>query len=237
MKGMFVAMVLLVSCRQSSPSPPVTAPPLQDDGGAAAAGGTGAPASADAAAGGEGSGSATGTCAADAEHCCNPDGTIVSATCSPVVRKPSDAIARGKDGRCEPCMLRCLPPTARIRTPEGEVAVGQLKRDALVMTLDERGRAVPARVIRVSSIPVTGIHEIVVVELADGRTLRASPGHPTLTKTIGDLVLGDVLDGSTVTKLRRERFTGGATWDLLPEGPTGAYWADGVLIESTIHQD
>ena len=77
-------------------------------------------------------------------------------------------------------------------------------------------------------------HEIVVVELADGRTLRASPGHPTLTKRIGELAVGDVLDGGKITKLRRETFTDRATWDLLPGGPTGVYWADGVLIGSTL---
>jgi hypothetical protein len=33
------------------------------------------------------------------------------------------------------------------------------------------------------------------------------------------------------------RLHDGATYDLLPSGPTGAYWADGVLLGSTLFAD
>ncbi len=132
-------------------------------------------------------------------------------------------------------MLRCLPAAARIRTPTGEVAVDRLAVGDLVMTLDAAGHAVPAPVVRVHSLPVTGPHELVAVTLADGRTLRASPDHPTSTGTLlGALAAGDKLDGSPIVSITRVPFTGDATWDLLPAGATGAYWADGVLVGSTL---
>ncbi len=189
---------------------------------------------------GSGSGSASGSgsgtaCAADATHCCQPDGTIVQPTCSPVVRKPTDSLVRGPDGMCKPCLLRCLPATARIRTPHGDIAVDRLAVGDLVMTTDHNGRPIAAPIVQLRSIPVTGPHSIVAIELADGRTLRASPGHPTATgRTLGSLVKGDRLDGTTVVAVHLEPFAGDATWDLLPAGPTGAYWADGILIGSTL---
>jgi len=33
---------------------------------------------------------------------------------------------------------------------------------------------------------------------------------------------------------RRERYAAEATFDLLPSGPTGMYWANGVLLRSTL---
>src|SRR5262249_1373110 len=75
---------------------------------------------------GSGSGSPSATCGRH-RQCCQPDGTIVEATCSPVIKKPSDELARGPEGKCAPCALRCLPPATRIRTPAGDVAVDRLK--------------------------------------------------------------------------------------------------------------
>ncbi|MDF1566010.1 MAG: hypothetical protein P1V51_23450 [Deltaproteobacteria bacterium] len=43
-----------------------------------------------------------------------------------------------------------------------------------------------------------------------------------------------MLDGARIVELREAAFEGEATWDLLPAGPTGAYFADGVLVGSTL---
>jgi hypothetical protein len=34
----------------------------------------------------------------------------------------------------------------------------------------------------------------------------------------------------------RVSYDGDATYDILPAGPTGFYWADGILMTSTLHQ-
>jgi len=56
-------------------------------------------------------------------------------------------------------------------------------------------------------------------------------GHP-----IGKLRVGDILDGSRVLSVDLLAYPGYATYDLLPAGDTGFYWADGILIASTLDQ-
>jgi len=74
------------------------------------------------------------------------------------------------------------------------------------------------------------------VTLSDGRELWASPGHPTADgRSLGILQVGDVLDGSQVTHLERVPYDDGSTFDILPTGDTGFYWANGILMESSLH--
>jgi hypothetical protein len=72
------------------------------------------------------------------------------------------------------------------------------------------------------------------VVLADGRAVVASPGHPTADgRRVGDLNLGDVLDASRVVTTESLPYVGD-TWDLLPLSSTGEYWADDVLLGSSM---
>jgi hypothetical protein len=76
---------------------------------------------------------------------------------------------------------------------------------------------------------------MVHVVLDDGRELWASPGHPTADgRALSDLRVGDLLDGARVTLLEHLPYEGIATYDLLPSGDTGLYWADGILMGSTL---
>jgi hypothetical protein len=71
--------------------------------------------------------------------------------------------------------------------------------------------------------------------LSDGRELHASPGHPTADgRALGDLQAGDLLDGAYVVLMERLPYDGIATFDLLPSGDTGLYWANGILMGSTL---
>jgi hypothetical protein len=72
--------------------------------------------------------------------------------------------------------------------------------------------------------------------LADGRLVYASPGHPTSDgRRVGDLTAGETLDGARIASVARVAYDGGATYDILPASATGAYWANGVLLGSTLH--
>jgi len=178
-------------------------------------------------------------CKADAEHCCLPDGKIVKpGGCQPMYPDGvRPATVRGAGGWCESisCNLRCLPTSARIATPRGEVPVTELRAGDEVWTVDATGARVAAPIVRIGSSPVPDSHELVELTLTDGRRVRASAGHPTADgKAIGALRAGDGLDGSTVAARRTLPYDGEATWDLLPAGDTGAYWADGVLLGSTL---
>ena len=71
--------------------------------------------------------------------------------------------------------------------------------------------------------------------LADGRELLVSPGHRTADgRAVGALELGDPLDGSTITRWELVPYAGDRTYDLLPAGVTGHYWANGIALSSTL---
>ena len=48
---------------------------------------------------------------------------------------------------------------------------------------------------------------------------------------------GDRLDGATIVAVLPVHLSDGGTYDLLPSGPTGDYWAGGVLLGSTLAGD
>lgn len=130
---------------------------------------------------------------------------------------------------------RCLDGTALIATPSGERLVATLVVGDLVYTEDARGLRVAAPILRVRRVGVPTSHRVVVVTLADGRRVRVSAEHPLASDgVIGNVAVGGQLDGSLVIDRQLVAPTGGATWDILPAGDTGHYWANGVRLGSTL---
>ena len=138
----------------------------------------------------------------------------------------------------DPAFLQCpicLASDAQIDTPEGPVAVSELYVGMLVWTRDAAGKRVAGVVQQTARVAVPPTHQVVRLRLDDGRELRVSPGHPTADgRRVGELAAGDELDGSRVASVSREAYPDGATFDLLPSGDTGTYWADGILLGSTL---
>ena len=129
----------------------------------------------------------------------------------------------------------CLARDTRIATPSGDVAVDQLRLGDVVWTRDEQGERVAAPLVAIGSTPVPTTHEVVRIVLGDGRIVRVSPGHPTADgRHVGDLRAGDTLDGARVVSAQREPYEGGFTFDVRPAGASGAYWANGVLLVTTL---
>ncbi|GEM_PF-773046 len=129
----------------------------------------------------------------------------------------------------------CLSLGTRIDTPDGPVSVQDIRVGMQVWTLNQRSERIAASVAQVAHTAVPAEHQIVHMRLSDGRELRASPGHPTADgRVIGDLAPGDLLDGARVTGADREPYPFSSTYDLLPDGATGFYWANGVLVASTL---
>jgi hypothetical protein len=76
---------------------------------------------------------------------------------------------------------------------------------------------------------------IVHLMLSDGREVMVSAPHPTTDgRTIGDLAVGDMLDGACVVKAESIPDDQPAKYDLLPAGETGSYSANGIPMNSTI---
>jgi len=129
----------------------------------------------------------------------------------------------------------CLAASTLISTPDGAVRVMDVKRGTVVWTAAADGTRVAAPVLEVGSMEAPAGHRVVHVVLADGRDLRASPGHPTADGgLLGSLAAGDMLDGSRIVLWELVSYAGERTYDLLPAGPTGTYWANGVLLASTL---
>ena len=129
----------------------------------------------------------------------------------------------------------CLAAGTLIDTPRGPVAVENLRAGDLVWTVNQSGQRISGTILRTSRGPVPVTHQVIHVVLSDGRELWASPGHPTANgRRLGDLKLNDLLDGARITKIERLHYAGTATYDLLPSGDTGFYWANGILMGSTL---
>ncbi|MBI3521620.1 MAG: Hint domain-containing protein [Chloroflexi bacterium] len=159
------------------------------------------------------------------------DATLIEGT---IDRAGTIAITKRTPNSFVNCPI-CLAAGTRIATPLGEVAVESLSVGMSVWTADASGARVDAVVRAIGSTPVPSTHEIVALALTDGRGLLASPGHPTSDgRHVGELRAGDTLDGAIVASAERVRYAGGFTFDLLPSGVTGTYWANGVLLGSTL---
>src|ERR1700693_2715171 len=131
----------------------------------------------------------------------------------------------------------CLAAATLISTPAGNVRVTDIKPGLLVWTAGADGARIAAPVLEVGSIQVPAGHLMVHLVLADGRELLASPGHRTAEgRQLGSLAVGDHLDGSTITRWELVPYSGDRTYDLLPAGKTGTYWASGILLSSTLHE-
>ena len=131
----------------------------------------------------------------------------------------------------------CLAASTLIATPHGPVRVTDIRVGMAVWTQAADGSRVAAPVVEVGSMEAPSGHMMVHLVLADGRELLVSPGHPTADdRPAGSLHAGDSLDGSTITTWELVPYTGGRTYDLLPAGATGHYWANGIAMASTLGQ-
>lgn len=151
-----------------------------------------------------------------------------------VSRSGSVDIAHRGPGKALACPI-CLAGGVRISTPFGEVPVQDIRPGMAVWTTDLHGRRVLAVVVKTGQMQAPLGHEVIRLALADGRTVEASPGHPTADgRTVGELKPSDSFDGSRVVSAKPIGYSGAATYDLLPSGPTGTYFANGVLLGSTL---
>jgi ribosomal protein S8E len=114
--------------------------------------------------------------------------------------------------------------------------IASLRVGDVVYSVDA-GRTVAVRIVRTSRNPVSE-HRVVRVTLASGSVVEMSARHPTADgRSFGDLHPGDSLDGIEITDVRIVPYAYDATYDILPGSDTGAYFAGGVLVGSTLARD
>jgi len=134
----------------------------------------------------------------------------------------------------KPCPI-CLSGDTYIGTPSGQVNVKDLREGMEVWTTDASGSRTIATILRTGKTAVPTDHQMVHLALGDGREVFASPGHPLPDgRLIGDIRQGDTVDGARVASADRVPYDEGYTYDILPSGDTGTYFANGILLKSTI---
>jgi hypothetical protein len=133
-----------------------------------------------------------------------------------------------------PCPI-CLVGNTLIDTPSGPIAVSELRVGMSVWTANALGKLYAARILKTARVSVSWGHPVVHIRLSDGRELWASPAHPTADgRALGSLRRGDIVDGAQVFSLEQLAYPDTMTYDILPAGNTGFYWANGILMGSTL---
>lgn len=130
----------------------------------------------------------------------------------------------------------CLAEGTLIDTPNGLVPVEKLQKGMIIYTQDSTGKKIAGVITAAVSVQSPTSFQIIRIALNDGRSVSASPGHPTTDRrTIGELKVGDYLDGGIVAAVTAVPYNG-YTFDILPDGGSGFYWANGILLKSTLAQ-
>ena len=159
------------------------------------------------------------------EKLTNIDFSRQEVTFTKVVGEPSN----------DPCPV-CLSSSTLIDSPTGPVLIKDLQVGMPIWTINKAGRRVSGIVMETSKVPAPPTHQMVRLILDDGRELLVSPGHPTIDgRTAGDLTANDLYDGARVVAVDRVAYDDTYTYDILPSGETGFYWANGILFDSTLH--
>lgn len=129
----------------------------------------------------------------------------------------------------------CLASNTMIATPQGEINVTNIKVGMQVWSINKQGEKILSKVIKIGNTLVPSDHKVVHLVLSDGRNLWVSPNHPTTTGTVvGNLRIGEEYDNAKITQTTRVSYWDTKTYDLLPDSETGFYYANGILLDSTL---
>ena len=129
----------------------------------------------------------------------------------------------------------CLADGTLIDTPDGLVPVEKIHVGMPIWTTDKVGNRIIGSVIDTTKTQAPMSFLLTRITLEDGRSVTASPGHPAADgRALAYYRVGDVLDGARIVSIESVTYSNSATYDILPSGPTGLYWANGILLWSTI---
>jgi len=131
----------------------------------------------------------------------------------------------------------CLAGGSVISTPNGLIPVSKIALGMHIWSATTDGQPVEAVVLETTSRLAAPGSQLLHVTLADGRQITASAPHEIADgRPLGSLRVGDEIQGVAITELNVVDDSLGFTYDLLPSGATGEYWADGILMRSTLHR-
>ncbi len=128
----------------------------------------------------------------------------------------------------------CLSKGSKILTPSGYKSVEKLKLGDSVMTVGRKGKLKSAIITKQVKIKAGNRHVMLRVVLMDGSVAEFTPTHPDINgiSFIKSLHSSDLI--KQIKEINLIKYNSTYTYDILPEGSTGAYIADGVLLGSTL---
>ena len=124
----------------------------------------------------------------------------------------------------------CLSPDTRIKTPGIQKRIADIKVGDKVISEN-------SEVVKVKKIVQVKAkrHKILRVTFNDATVLEVSPGHPIGNgEEFNDLKVGRYLDGRMVIKIKKIPYYYQYTYDILPDSKSGKYYANGILVGSTL---
>lgn len=129
----------------------------------------------------------------------------------------------------------CLASNTMIATPNGDMRVTDVHVGTMVWSVNMRGEKILSKVSMISNAPVPKTHQVIDLVLDDGREVWVSPDHPTiLGSRVRDLHTGELYDAARIISTELVPYWDNKTYDLLPNSDTGEYWANGILLGSTL---
>lgn len=147
-----------------------------------------------------------------------------------IYRNPDGSLFRGTPNFC-----RCLPGETLIGTPEGDRRIDQLKSGDPVYSVNAKNERIIRCIHLIRSVTIPADYKMLQLKLDDGRQLTVSPQHPDARgEPLIKLEIGACLDGGKLIEKRIIKYSGSFTWDILPEGEFPVYFANDILIGSTL---
>lgn len=105
----------------------------------------------------------------------------------------------------------------------------------MIWTVDVNGKKVSGVVVLTGKTFAPIGHTVVHLRLSDKRELYLSPGHKIADgRKAGNLRAGDRIEGVVVISTNLIPYMEEYTYDILPSGNTGMYFANGILLQSTL---
>ncbi|CAN5118759.1 hypothetical protein BH11PAT1_BH11PAT1_6460 [soil metagenome] len=130
---------------------------------------------------------------------------------------------------------KCLASNTWIDTPNGHINVKDIRVGDKVWSITKSGNRVSSKVKKISSTIVPQKHHVTHLVLSNGSSVWVSPNHPTIDKrTIGELHIGDSYNDLKIISTDSMSYWDEKTYDILPDNDTGFYYANGILLGSTL---
>ena len=118
-----------------------------------------------------------------------------------------------------------------ISTPKGNVKISKIKFGDFVLSYNKE----VVRVIKISKVKVKN-HKVIRVKLDNDVVLKMNLDHPIgpIGPKFRDLMVGHEIDGHSVVLFKLIPYKEKYIYDILPQSRSGTYYANGILIGSSL---